>query len=73
MANSKKIFYFTATWCPPCKRIAPIFESLSAEYPDIFFVKIDVDDLPDAASFGNIRSVPTFHFRTGDTKISEVT
>ena len=27
--NGKKIFYFTAVWCPPCRMIAPIFEKMS--------------------------------------------
>ena len=27
--SSKKIFYFTASWCPPCRKIAPAYEKLS--------------------------------------------
>lgn len=45
--------------------IAPKFEALSKEYPSINFVKIDIDELPDAAGQFGIRSVPTFMFYEG--------
>lgn len=60
--GSKQVYYFTATWCPPCKMIGPIFEKMAPEYPSIEFLKVDVDELPEtSASFG-IQSVPTFLF-----------
>ena len=34
---------FTATWCGPCRMIAPHFEALAAECPWADFVKVDVD------------------------------
>ena len=36
----------TATWCGPCKMIAPIIEELETEMKDIKFVKLDVDENP---------------------------
>lgn len=60
-----KVLYFTATWCPPCKMIAPVFEKLSHEFPSTKFVKIDIDDHSDAAAEYKIRSVPTFMFYHG--------
>jgi thioredoxin 1 len=41
--NPKCIIDFGATWCGPCKKIAPFFHSLEDKYPDIAFAKIDVD------------------------------
>ena len=48
--------------CPPCKKIAPFFESLSNAHPTVAFVKIDVDVLGSTAEEYKINSVPTFIF-----------
>lgn len=36
---------FWATWCGPCKLISPHFGKLEGKYPNISFVKVDVEDL----------------------------
>ncbi len=33
-------------WCGPCKMIKPLFEQMSAEYESIYFLQVDVDDVP---------------------------
>jgi thioredoxin 1 len=58
--NSKSILYFTATWCPPCRQIKPIYESLAKDSEGIAFGKVDVDDNADAAAEYAISAVPTF-------------
>jgi len=63
---------FTATWCGPCKMIGPYFEKLAVEYPDIEFVKVDVDDANDVAAFCNISAMPTFHFYKNGIKIDDL-
>ena len=40
---------FTATWCGPCQRIAPIYEELAKEFPQCVFVKVDVDENQETA------------------------
>ena len=36
---------FTATWCGPCRLMAPIFAALSLKFENLLLVKVDVDDL----------------------------
>lgn len=69
--KSKYILYYTATWCPPCRRIGPVYENLSKIHPDIQFTKIDIDELPEAAERNFIRSVPTFIFKHGNRVIHQ--
>ncbi|XP_068127458.1 thioredoxin-like [Hyperolius riggenbachi] len=63
---------FTAVWCGPCKRISPVFEALSHEYPDVLFYKVDVDNARDIAESCGIRAMPTFHFYKNGSKIDEI-
>ncbi len=50
---------FSASWCGPCKRMAPMIEKLAAENNNIKVCKLDIDDAPEIASKLGIRSVPT--------------
>jgi thioredoxin 1 len=58
---------FTATWCGPCQRLAPIIEDLAAEYHGKVKVgKVDIDQCQEVASRFGIMSVPTvILFRDG--------
>ena len=59
---------FWATWCGPCKAIAPVLDKLSGEYANkARIVKIDVDQNPNLAAQYGIRSIPTlFVFKNGE-------
>src|SRR5579871_4506093 len=50
---------FFATWCGPCKIFGPVFERVSAEFPNIIFVKVDVEQFKDLSSKYEIRGIPT--------------
>lgn len=54
---------FSATWCGPCKKIAPIIEELASEYDGrVIIGKCDVDDNDELTSKYGIRNVPTVLF-----------
>lgn len=51
---------FTATWCGPCKQIAPMIDELADETAGTFKIaKLDIDDAPATAAKLGIRGVPT--------------
>jgi thioredoxin 1 len=58
-AKGKVLVDFFATWCGPCKMLAPIVEKVASEHEDITVLKIDVDEVPDVAAKYGIRSIPT--------------
>merc|ERR1712110_252784 len=51
---------FTAVWCPPCKRIGPIYEGHVANYPELVLKKLDVDANSEGAQAAGIQAMPTF-------------
>ncbi len=54
---------FFATWCGPCKRIAPVFEDLADKfYPKVQFFKVDVDESGELVNLFDISAMPTFVF-----------
>merc|ERR1712122_386721 len=63
---------FFATWCGPCKVIAPQIETMSAEMPEVVFLKVDVDENEDAAQEYNISAMPTFIFIKKEAKVADM-
>lgn len=57
---------FHATWCGPCRQQGPIVLDMAKKYPDICFVKIDVDQFSALSNKYNIASIPTIlYFKNG--------
>jgi len=52
----RKILYFTAAWCAPCKALSPVMDSLQGQ---INFDKIDVDTNTDLSAQYGVRGVPS--------------
>jgi len=61
---------FSATWCGPCKMLAPIIEEIAGDYIDKAKVcKVDIGEAPKSAAEFDIRGVPTtILFRGGEQK-----
>jgi len=60
---------FTASWCGPCQRIAPVFVKLAEVMTDVVFVKVDVDENEETAQACGISAMPTFQFYKSGAKV----
>lgn len=57
--SGKVLVDFYATWCNPCRMLAPIVAQVAEENPDLKVLKVDVDQVGDLASRYQISSIPT--------------
>ena len=64
LASGKPLMLdFSASWCGPCKRLAPIVDALDEKYADqVIIGKIDIEEEEDLATKYGIRHVPTLLF-----------
>lgn len=53
---------FFATWCGPCRMLAPMLEDLADSDQDLKILKVDVDQLPELAANYRVRSIPSLFF-----------
>lgn len=65
---------FWAEWCGPCKMLTPVLEEVAPTYANrIKFVKVNVDENPDAAVQYGVRSIPNLIlFKAGDVIANKV-
>jgi thioredoxin 1 len=64
----RKIKYFTASWCAPCKMLKPIMMDMISEGYNIDVIDID-ENIEEPGQYG-VRSVPTCIVMDGDTEIT---
>jgi thioredoxin 1 len=58
---------FYAEWCGPCKMLSPLIEKVSADYKDVEFFSVDIDENPNFAADLAIEGVPTLiRFKNGE-------
>ena len=69
------LLYFTAKWCGPCQKIAPLMDELSDKLREngdynITFYKLDIDKNEEFCDKCEIRSVPSFYIMNGKDLLS---
>ena len=62
---------FWASWCTPCRMLAPTLEEIADEYPNIKVCKLNVDDAPNIAERYGIMSLPALLFFDSGEIINE--
>lgn len=76
LASEKRLVLidFHATWCGPCRAIAPFVEQLAASSlaEHVAFYKVNVDEAAEVAEYCNISAMPTFILYQGSQKVGEV-
>jgi len=71
--NGKPVMLvFSATWCGPCRMMAPVYAKIAGKNENVEVVKVDVDleDLKKLVADFGVRSVPSIFFINKDGKIA---
>ncbi|WP_199428835.1 thioredoxin [Qaidamihabitans albus] len=64
---------FWATWCGPCKMVAPVLEEIAAEHKDKLTVaKLDVDENPNTSRDYQVMSIPTLILFQGGKPVKQI-
>lgn len=64
---------FFATWCGPCKMLAPVLEEVQDEMNNVKVVKVDIDENPNVATEYAVKNIPTIKiFKNGEEVTTNV-
>ena len=63
---------FWAPWCQFCVKLAPVFEEISNDYPEVKFVKVHVENEPGIASKYGVQGIPVIKFFCKGMEVASV-
>lgn len=72
-SDKKVLVDFFASWCGPCRMLAPIINEIANERPDVKVVKINVDEEPELSAKYGIMSIPTLLVFEGGVVVDHIT
>jgi thioredoxin 1 len=68
-APGKVLVDFWAEWCGPCRMVGPVLDEMAGDYPDVAFIKLNVDEAPEVAQRFGVMNIPTIlAFEGGEVK-----
>ena len=69
----KRVLFFSAGWCGPCKKVKPLFNILMDEFPELAFIIIDEEFNENLFEFYTIKALPCFLFLDeGNAEVSRI-
>ncbi|KAG2346955.1 thioredoxin-like protein [Suillus weaverae] len=72
-ASKLTVIDFTASWCPPCQAIKPVFETLANDNDNVNFLKVDLSEgSNELASAYSVTARPTFVFLVGTEEVHRI-
>lgn len=71
--GKKIILDVYASWCGPCKILTPILERIESDYPNIEFLKMDIQKNMEFAKENGIISIPTVILFNGNNEVKKIT